>query len=234
MLNVNHIQVNYGSFEALSDVSLSIEQGEIVALLGGNGAGKTTTINTISGLRELRGGDILFEGRSIKDVRAFERTKLGLIQVPEGRKLFPEMSVMDNLLIGSYNKETHSKRKETLEVCFDLFPILFERKNQLAGSLSGGEQQMCAISRALMAQPKLLMLDEPSLGLAPIVVDKILDVLVKINKAGMTMLIVEQNVMATLEIASRAYVIETGKNVMEGPADELKNNEDLKKAYLGI
>ena len=234
MLTVNDIHVNYGNFEALSGVSLEINEGEIVALLGGNGAGKTTTINTISGVTDLKSGDVIFEGQSIKNIPAHERTKLGIIQVPEGRKLFPQMSVMDNLLIGSYNKNTHSKRSETLEKCFEMFPILFERKNQMAGSLSGGEQQMCAISRALMSQPKLLMLDEPSLGLAPIIVDKILDTLVEINKAGMTMLIVEQNVMATLDIAHRAYVIETGQNVMSGTAEALKNNEDLKKAYLGI
>ena len=234
MLKIDNIHVNYGHFEALRGVSLEIKDGEIVALLGGNGAGKTTTINTVSGMTELRQGDITLNGTSIKDVPAHERVKLGLIQVPEGRKLFPYMSVMDNLLIGSYLPQTRAKRKETMEMCFELFPRLAERKSQLASSLSGGEQQMCAISRALMEQPKVLMLDEPSLGLAPVIVEKIFEVLIKINKAGTTLLIVEQNVLASLGIATRGYVIETGENVLEGTSKELLDSSDLKKAYLGI
>ncbi|HWQ77778.1 MAG TPA: ABC transporter ATP-binding protein [Anaerovoracaceae bacterium] len=234
MLRVDNIHVNYGHFEALRGISLEIREGEIVALLGGNGAGKTTTINTISGMTDMYQGDITFDGASIKGLPAHERVKRGIIQVPEGRRLFPYMSVMDNLLIGSYLPQTRSKRKETLGMCFELFPRLYERKSQLAGSLSGGEQQMCAISRALMEQPKVLMLDEPSLGLAPVIVDKIFEVLITINKAGMTLLIVEQNVLASLDIATRGYVIETGENVLEGSRKELMDSGDLKKAYLGI
>jgi branched-chain amino acid transport system ATP-binding protein len=234
MLKVDNIHVNYGHFEALRGISIEIREGEIVALLGGNGAGKTTSINTISGMTELRQGDIMLNGASIKSMPAHERVKLGIIQVPEGRKLFPYMSVMDNLLIGSYLPQTRAKRKETIEMCFELFPRLAERKSQLASSLSGGEQQMCAISRALMEQPKVLMLDEPSLGLAPVIVEKIFEVLIRINKAGMTLLIVEQNVLASLGIATRGYVIETGENVLEGTSKELLESADLKKAYLGI
>lgn len=234
MLIIDNIIVNYESFEALHGISLEIKKGEIVALLGSNGAGKTTTINTISGLTDLRSGNITFNGMSIVGLPVHDRVKLGIVQVPEGRRLFPSMSVYDNLLIGSYLPGTHAKRKETLEMCFDIFPKLAERKNQIAGSLSGGEQQMCAISRALMTQPKLLMLDEPSLGLAPLVVDMIFDTIIKINNMGVTVLIVEQNVLATLDIANRGYVIEVGSNMLYGSNKELLNNRDMKRAYLGI
>lgn len=234
MLKIENLHVNYGNFEALRGITIEINEGEIVALLGGNGAGKTTTINTISGLTEMKSGSISFMDERIDNLQAFERVKKGIVQVPEGRKLFPFMTVMDNLLVGSYLPEARKKRKETLDTCFELFPKLYERKSQLAGSMSGGEQQMCAISRALMSSPKLLMLDEPSLGLAPVFVDRIFDVLVKINKMGMSLLIVEQNVLATLDIASRGYVIETGTNVLEGNSEDLIQNEELKKAYLGI
>lgn len=234
MLKVEHIMVNYGDFQAVSDVSLDMEEGEIVALLGSNGAGKSTTINTLSGMTDLRAGKITFMGRDISNTPAFDRVKMGLIQVPEGRKLFPYMSVMDNMLAGSYLKEAREVRKKNLDLCFELFPKLYERRKQLAGSMSGGEQQMCAIARALMSNPKLLMLDEPSLGLAPVVVDKIFETLVAINKLGVSILIVEQNVLATLDVASRGFVIETGKTVLSGPSRELINNEDMKKAYLGI
>lgn len=234
MLKIDNLHVNYGNFEALRGVSVEISDGEIVALLGGNGAGKTTTINSISGLTDMKQGSITFMGETIDSLPAYERVKKGIVQVPEGRKLFPFMTVMDNLLVGSYLPEARKKRKETLDTCFELFPKLYERRSQLAGSMSGGEQQMCAISRALMSSPKLLMLDEPSLGLAPVVVDRIFDVLVKINKLGMSLLIVEQNVLATLEIATRGYVIETGMNVLEGNSKDLVQNENLKKAYLGI
>ena len=234
MLKVEHISVNYGEFQAISDVSMDMNKGEIVALLGSNGAGKSTTINTLSGMTELKSGKIIFMGKDISDTPAFDRVKMGIIQVPEGRKLFPFMTVMDNMLIGSYIKEAREARKGNLELCFDLFPKLYERRKQLAGSMSGGEQQMCAIARALMSNPKLLMLDEPSLGLAPVVVDKIFDVLLKINSIGVSVLIVEQNVLATLDVASRDFVIETGKTVLSGPSEELINNDDMKKAYLGI
>lgn len=234
MLKIDGIYVNYGNFEALHGISLKVEEGKIVALVGGNGAGKTTTINSISGLTTLRGGDILFNGTSIKDVPAHERVKMGIIQVPEGRKLFPYMSVYENLMMGSYLPQNRAGRKENLEMCFDIFPKMAERKNQLAGTMSGGEQQMCAICRALMSKPRLLMLDEPSLGLAPVIVDTVLDSIVRINKAGVTVLLVEQNVLATLDIADYAYAIETGQNALEGTGKELLENEQIRSTYLGI
>lgn len=234
MLSIENICVNYGEFQALHSVSLTINEGEIVALLGGNGAGKSTCINTISGLSDLRSGDIFYQGSNIKQVPAHKRVSLGIVQVPEGRKLFPALTVEENLIVGSYIPQARKVRTETLQMCYDIFPKLYERKAQLAGSLSGGEQQMCAIARALMSQPKLLMLDEPSLGLAPVVVDMIFDTIVNINKQGVTILLVEQNVLSALEIASRGYVIEVGFNVLDGANDDLLRNEDLKKAYLGI
>ena len=235
MLKIDNIHVNYGSFQALNGVSLDVIDGEIIALLGSNGAGKTTTINTISGITDLKSGDIFYNGKSIKDIPAHERVTMGIVQVPEGRKLFPSLTVEENLIIGSYVPEAKKKREETLRNCYKLFPRLAERKRQLAGSLSGGEQQMCAIARAMMSQPKILMLDEPSLGLAPVIVEMIFETIVKINKEqGITILLVEQNVLAALQIANRGYVIETGQNVLEGSGESLLNNEDLKKAYLGI
>ena len=209
MLRVDNIRVNYGDFQALIDVSLVVKKGEIVALLGSNGAGKTTTINTISGITDLVDGDITFEGKSIKDKPAFERVSDGIIQVPEGRKLFPGMSVLENLIVGSYVKSARKQRKENLDMVMELFPKLKERRSQMAGSLSGGEQQMVAIARGLMACPKILMMDEPSLGLAPVIVDQIFEIILDINKAAITILLVEQNVAASLEIAHHAFVIET-------------------------
>ena len=234
MLKLENIHVNYGQFEVLRGISLEIKQGEIVALLGGNGAGKTTTINTIMNLNPLREGDILFKGESIRDLPTHERVQKGIVVCPEGRKLFPHMSVYDNLLVGAYSPHARQKREENIDRCFRLFPKLYERRNQLARTMSGGEQQMCAIGRALMANPEILMLDEPSLGLAPVIVQKIFETLVEINKDGMTILLVEQNVMSSLEIASRGYIIETGENVISGSADALIHSEDVRKAYLGI
>jgi len=234
MLKVNDIYVNYGRSEALRGVSLEVKEGEIVALLGNNGAGKTTTINTVSGVTNLHQGTIEFLGEDISHMPAHERVKRGIVQVPEGRKLFPYLSVLDNLLVGSYLPEARKHRKEQLEMCYTMFPKLYERRNQMAHSLSGGEQQMCAIARGLMQCPKILMLDEPSLGLAPIIVNGIFESLVEINKSGMTILLVEQNVMSSLEIADRAYVIEIGQNVMSGTSAELLADEQLRNAYLGI
>ena len=234
MLTINKIHVNHGSFQALDGVSLQVNEGEIVALLGSNGAGKTTTINTASGLLRPLAGSVTFMGEDLSKYKLHEISSLGLVQVPEGRKLFPQMSVHENLLVGSFAKVTRPKRAENLEMCYELFPKLKERSKQMAGSLSGGERQMVAIARALMQCPKLLMLDEPSLGLAPVIVEQVFETIVRVNKAGVTILLVEQNVQSSLEIANRAYVIETGKNVMSGPAAELAANEDLKKAYLGI
>lgn len=234
MLKLSGISVAYGDFQALTDVSLTVQDKEIVALLGSNGAGKTTTMNTISGITDLKSGEIEFDGMSLKGMPAHERVSHGIIQVPEGRKLFPDMTVLENLRIGSYTPMARAKRQQSLDLVFTMFPKLAERRYQLAGSMSGGEQQMCAIGRGLMAQPKLLMLDEPSLGLAPIIVDKIFEIILEISKLGTTILLVEQNVAASLDVANRAYVIETGKTVIEGASSELKHNEELQRAYLGL
>ena len=234
MLSVENIHDNYGSFQALSGVSLQVNEGEIVVLLGSNGAGKTTTINTICRVLEPLSGKVFFKGEDLSKYKLYEVSSLGLVQVPEGRKLFPEMSVYENLLVGSYAKTARAKREENLEKCYAMFPKLAQRHKQLAGSLSGGERQMVAIARALMQCPQLLMLDEPSLGLAPVVVEQVFESIVRINEMGTTILLVEQNVQASLEIADRAYVIETGRNVMEGSAKDLLNNDELRAAYLGI
>jgi branched-chain amino acid transport system ATP-binding protein len=234
MLVLNDIAVGYGSFEALHGVSLDVKQGEIIVLLGSNGAGKTTTINTVSGLLTPKRGSVHFKGEDITNLQAHRRVALGLVQVPEGRKLFPEMSVYENLLVGSHVKASRAHRKESLDMCYELFPKVYERRSQLAGSLSGGERQMVAVARALMQRPELLMLDEPSLGLAPVIVQAVFESIVKINKVGMTILLVEQNVRASLAIANRGYVIETGQNVISGTAAELTGNEQLQRAYLGI
>jgi branched-chain amino acid transport system ATP-binding protein len=234
MLKVSNLNVFYGNFEALRSVSLEVGAGEIVALLGANGAGKSTTINTISGMTDLRSGEITFCGESVEQLPAHERVNRGIIQVPEGRKLFPHMTVLDNLLIGSYSEAGKQQRAQTLAMVYELFPRIAERKNQMAGTLSGGEQQMCAVARGLMAQPKILMLDEPSLGLAPIIVEKIFEAIVQINKLGTSILLVEQNVLYALEIANKGYVVETGETVLAGSSSELGANEDLRKAYLGL
>ena len=234
MLKVCDIHVNYGSFKALRGISLEIEKGEIVALLGSNGAGKTTTINTISGITHLLQGEIYFKDENISKLTPNERSQKGIVQVPEGRKLFPYMTVMDNLLMGSYPKAARAFRKESLDMCFELFPKLYERKNQNAGLMSGGEQQMCAIARALMGHPDLIMLDEPSLGLAPIVVESVFENITKLHKMGMTILLVEQNVSLSLQIAQRGYVIETGQNAVEGLSKELQMDDKIREAYLGI
>lgn len=234
MLKIDNIFVKYGNLQALNGVSLEVNQGEIVALLGSNGAGKTTTINAISGLVPIQSGDILYKGKSIVSIPAHERVQLGIVQVPEGRRLFQSMTVMDNLLIGSYLPKARAERAQTLEMVLDIFPKMADRRTQLAGSLSGGEQQMCAIGRALMARPELLMLDEPSLGLAPVIVDTVFASLEKICAMGVTILLVEQNLLASLDIADRGYVIEVGSNVIDDTAEGLANNNDVKAAYLGI
>ena len=234
MLKINDLHVRYGGFEALHGISLDVSEGEIIVLLGSNGAGKTTTINTVSGLIKPTRGSVHFKGKDITSMAAYHRAELGLIQVPEGGKLFTDMSVYENLLVGSYTKSTRAKRKENLELCYEVFPKIYERREQLASSLSGGERQMCAICRALMQCPELLMLDEPSLGLAPVIVQSMFESIQKINKMGVTILLVEQNVHFSLEIASRGYVLESGENALSGTAEELRGNEQLQKAYLGI
>ena len=234
MLEVKGIDASYGDVEVLHDVSFKVGQGEVVALIGANGAGKSTTLKTISGLLRPTKGDILFEGRSICDVAPHNLIELGIVHVPEGRRLFAGMSIEENLIMGALKGDAKAKREQTKEEVFDLFPRLRERRKQHAGTLSGGEQQMCAIARGLMSLPRLLMFDEPSLGLAPILVKEIFKIIERITSQGTTVLIVEQNVKQTLQIAERAYVLENGRVVMQGTGQELSNNEHVKNAYLGV
>jgi len=234
LLSVDNINVFYGDLQALWEVSFNVEKGEIVAILGSNGAGKSTTLRTISGLLRPRTGSIQFLGESLGKIPPHRIVDLGVAHIPEGRKLFPLYSVMENLKMGAYTRKLIEKKDETLEWVFELFPILKERRNQAAGTLSGGEQQMLAIGRGLMSRPKLLMLDEPSLGLAPRLVLTVFDLIRRINEEGITVLLVEQNVRHALQLAHRAYVLETGRVVLEGKGDELMDNEHVKKAYLGM
>ncbi len=220
--------------QALSAVTLSVDAGEIVALIGSNGAGKTTTLRTISGLMHPTGGKIVFDGRELQQTKAHEVVKVGICQSPEGRRLFPRMTVFDNLMMGTYARKDLSGVQADIANVYDLFPRLKERTKQLAGTLSGGEQQMLAIGRALMARPKLLMLDEPSLGLAPILVETIFRVCTDINSRGLPILLVEQNASKALEIAHRAYVLETGSIVQTGTGKELLSSPDVQRAYLGM
>lgn len=234
LLKVDNIHVSYGSFQALHGISLEVNEGEIVALLGSNGAGKSTTIKTISGQLSPTKGDIFFNGTNITKMPIHKRVEAGIVQVPEGRRVFPYMTIEDNIIAGSYIKSTRQNRKENLEYVYSVFPKMYERRKQLAGSLSGGEQQMLAIGRGIMTQPKILIMDEPSLGLAPIIVDEVFSTIQKLNDEGITILLVEQNVASSLEIADRVFVIETGENVMSGTGEEMKHNDELQKAYLGI
>lgn len=234
MLRIKNIDVFYGDIQVLREVSLEIKQGEIISLVGSNASGKSTTINTISGINQCRQGSIEFKGELISNKPPNKIVDMGLIQVPEGRKLFPEMTVLENLELGAYTPRARKDRKETMEMVFGILPKLKERETQLAGSLSGGEQQMCAIGRGLMAKPDLLMLDEPSLGLSPVMVQNVFKIILDIKKQGITVLLVEQNVKHSLKVSDRGYVLETGKLVMEGTGEDLLNDEYLKKAYLGI
>lgn len=234
MLEVKGIDVSYDDVPVLHQVSFEVQEGEIVALVGANGAGKTTTLKTISGLLHPRSGDVEFMGTAIHKLAPHDIVSHGLIQIPEGRKIFPSLTVRENLELGSYTRPAKARRAETMGRVFELFPILEERQKQVAGTLSGGEQQMLAIGRGLMSLPKLLMLDEPSLGLAPLVVTQIFEVLQEINEAGMTVLLVEQNVFHTLTMADRGYVLENGRIVLQGEGEQLLKNEHVKTAYLGI
>jgi branched-chain amino acid transport system ATP-binding protein len=231
LLEVNDIQVYYGKIAALKGVSLRVDAGEIVALIGANGAGKTTTLKTISGLRPLTAGSISFDGRDISKMPGHQRVVAGIGQAPEGRGIFPGMSVQENLLMGRY---AHKRVRDSgLAEAYELFPRLAERKNQAGGTLSGGEQQMLAIGRALMAQPKVLLLDEPSMGLAPILVAQIFTIISEINRRGTTVLLVEQNASQALRLADRAYVLETGRVVKSAPAADLLTDPEVQAAYLG-
>jgi branched-chain amino acid transport system ATP-binding protein len=233
MLQIKNLNVHYGVIQALKDVSLTINEGEIVTLIGANGAGKTTTLRTISGLNKATSGQILFEGTDITNAPATQRVKMHISQVPEGRRIFPEMSVLENLELGAYLRNDKAEIKKDIQNVYGLFPILGNRKKQLAGTLSGGEQQMLAMGRALMSRPKILLLDEPSMGLAPLLVREIFDIIKNINSTGTTVLLVEQNARMALSIAHRAYVIETGSIVMSGTGEELSKSDDIQKAYLG-
>jgi len=233
MLEVKDLNIHYGVIHALKDISLNINEGEIVTLIGANGAGKTTTLRAISGLLKPSKGTIKLNGEIISGISAKDIVKKGISHVPEGRRIFPDMTVLENLELGAYLRKDKKGIKEDLEKVYVRFPILKTRYNQLAGTLSGGEQQMLAMGRALMSKPKLLLLDEPSMGLAPLLVQEIFSIIKDINEAGTTVLLVEQNANMALSIANRAYVIETGTIVLEGDAKELAQSEDIKKAYLG-
>jgi len=234
LLEISKIDVFYGRVQALRAVTLSVDAGAIVELIGSNGAGKTTTLRTISGLMHPTGGKIVFDGREVQQTKANQIVKVGICQSPEGRRLFPRMTVFDNLMMGTYARKDLTGLQDDIANVYDLFPRLKERTKQLAGTLSGGEQQMLAIGRALMARPRLLMLDEPSLGLAPILVETIFKVCTDINAKGMPILLVEQNASKALEIAHRAYVLETGSIVQTGTGKELLSSPDVQRAYLGM
>ena len=235
MLKVQNISTFYGNIQALKGVSLEINEGEIVTLIGANGAGKTTTLMSLCGVEKPRNGEILFQGQPIHGLNADQIVALGLIQVPEGRRIFPNMSVLENLEMGAFLRKNKVIIQQDLNMIMDLFPILAQRRNQPGGTLSGGEQQMLAISRALMARPRLLLLDEPSLGLAPIIIKQIFDIIRKINhENNTTIFLVEQNAMQALKLAHRGYVMENGKITLADSAENLLANEDVKTAYLGI
>ncbi|HWN55865.1 MAG TPA: ABC transporter ATP-binding protein [Methylomirabilota bacterium] len=234
LLRIDGIQVGYGDMTAVLEASLEVRQGETVALIGGNGAGKTTTLRAVSGLLPLRRGRIELDGRRLDGLGTADIVGLGVAHVPEGRQLFPTMTVRENLELGARSSEARRQRVETLQWVFELFPRLSERQGQLAGTLSGGEQQMCAIGRGLMAKPRLLMLDEPSLGLAPVMVKLIFEDLVRINAEGLTILLVEQNVLRSLQLCHRGYVLENGRIILEGPREGLLQSPHIKQAYLGL
>jgi branched-chain amino acid transport system ATP-binding protein len=232
MLKVDDLNVYYGSIHAIKGISFEVKSGEIVTLIGANGAGKSTTLNTIGGLLKAKSGTIEFEGRNIGGTPAHKVVKEGMALCPEGRRIFQQLTVKENLEMGAYTRNK-AEADETIEQVYEQFPRLKERVKQVAGTLSGGEQQMLAMGRALMSKPKLMMLDEPSMGLAPILVDQIFDIIVKLNKAGTTILLVEQNAQMALSIANRAYVLETGKIVNHGTGEELLHDDSVRQAYLG-
>lgn len=233
MLEVKDIEVYYGMIQAIKGVSFEVNEGEVIALIGANGAGKTTTLHTITGLLSPKKGSVIFEGQDITKVPAHKIVSLGMAHVPEGRRVFAELSVYQNLKMGAYTRKDKAEIEETLQMVYKRFPRLEERKNQLAGTLSGGEQQMLAMGRALMSHPKIIVMDEPSMGLSPILVNEIFDIIKEVSASGTTVLLVEQNAKKALSIADRAYVLETGRIVLEGDAKELLNDDSIKKAYLG-
>ena len=233
ILELGDVHTYYGSIHALKGVSLNVREGEIVTLIGSNGAGKSTTLRSINGLNQPRKGSIVFRGKDITQMPAHEIVKMGIAQAPEGRKLFPRMTVFENLEMGAFQRNDRAEIREDIDRVFTLFPRLAERKTQKAGTMSGGEQQMCAIGRALMARPKLFLLDEPSMGLAPVLVERIFETLVEINEQGTPILLVEQNALMALDVASRGYVLETGRVALADDANLLRENEQVRKTYLG-
>ena len=233
LLEINNLEVHYGVIHALKGISFEVNEGEIIALIGANGAGKTTTLHTISGILQASSGNIIYDGKDITKVQAHKIVNLGISQVPEGRRVFAQLSVLENLKLGAFIRKDKDGIEEDLRNIYERFPRLEERRNQLAGTLSGGEQQMLAMGRALMSRPRIILMDEPSMGLSPIYVSEIFDIIKSINKDGATVLLVEQNAKKALSIADRAYVLETGKIALSGDAKNLMNNDTVKKAYLG-
>ena len=232
ILEVKDLEVYYGVIQAIKGISFEVNQGEIIALIGANGAGKTTTLQTITGLIPSKAGTITYEGKDITKIPGYKLVGMGIAHVPEGRRVFAELSVLQNLKLGAYTRNDKNEMEETLKEIYERFPRLEERKNQMAGTLSGGEQQMLAMGRALMSHPKLIVMDEPSMGLSPLYVNEIFDIIQKINADGVTVLLVEQNAKKALSIANRAYVLETGKIALSGDAKDLMNDDSVKKAYL--
>ncbi len=233
MLEVNELNVYYGVIQAIKGISFHVNEGEVVALIGANGAGKTTILHTITGLIDAKSGEILFEGKNITKTAGHKIVSMGMAHVPEGRRVFSELTVLQNLKLGAYTRKDKDEIERALETVYERFPRLYERKNQTAGTMSGGEQQMLAMGRALMSHPKLILMDEPSMGLSPIFVNEIFDIIQKVSASGTTVLLVEQNAKKALTIADRAYVLETGLIVKEGAADEMLHDDTIRKAYLG-
>ena len=233
MLEVKDLEVYYGVIQAIKGISFHVDKGEVIALIGANGAGKTTTLHTVTGLISPKNGHVLFEGKDITTVPVHKIVSMGMAHVPEGRRVFAELSVYENLKMGAYTRKDKNEIEESLKNVYKRFPRLEERKNQMAGTLSGGEQQMLAMGRALMSRPKIILMDEPSMGLSPIMVNEIFDIIRSVSESGTTVLLVEQNAKKALSIADRAYVLETGKIVLEGKAKDLLEDDSIKKAYLG-
>lgn len=233
MLEIKDLQVYYGMIQAIKGVSFEVNEGEVIALIGANGAGKTTILHTITGLLEAKRGSVSFDGTDITKIPAHKIVSMGMAHVPEGRRVFANLSVLQNLKMGAYTRKDKNEIEETLKTVYKRFPRLEERQNQLAGTLSGGEQQMLAMGRALMSHPRIILMDEPSMGLSPIFVNEIFDIIKEVSSGGTTVLLVEQNAKKALSISDRAYVLETGKIVLEGMAEDLLNNDSIKKAYLG-
>ncbi len=233
LLEIKDLEVNYGVIKAIKGVSFDVNEGEIIALIGANGAGKTTILHTITGLIQAKKGSIVFDGKELTKTPPHKIVSMGMAHVPEGRRIFQQLSVLENLKLGAYTRKDKSKIASTLKMVYERFPRLEERKNQVAGTLSGGEQQMLAMGRALMSKPRIILMDEPSMGLSPLLVSEIFDIIKVINESGTTVLLVEQNAKKALSIADRAYVLETGKITLSGDAKDLINDESVKKAYLG-